>query len=146
MSQTATALAHGVFTVHVRCLFCFRVIAFARSAADAPKRDSLLCPFCNTTLPTEGDSTVDKNEGATWGISYQEYLHTPRWQALRAAAIERFHRRCALCNSDKNLQVHHREYPEVLGQEEQEYLTVLCCHCHDLFHRYSKARIMRRKS
>ena len=135
-----------MFPVRVKCLYCFRVIAYAYCEAWAPQRGSLLCPFCNATVQTERAFVVDEDAGTTWEISYQEYLQTPRWQALRAAAIEQFRGRCAVCNSGKNLNVHHREYPEVLGSEEQWQLTVLCRNCHELFHRYSKVRIMRQRA
>jgi hypothetical protein len=66
-------------------------------------------------------------------MSYEQYLRTDHWLKVRDAAIERANRRCALCNSEVNLHVHHRTY-ERLGRELPGDLTVLCSACHDKFH------------
>src|SRR5204863_263367 len=66
-------------------------------------------------------------------ISYAEYLQTDHWKKQREDALKRAFRRCAVCNSDKSLHVHHRTY-ERLGCELPNDLTVLCDDCHELFH------------
>jgi 5-methylcytosine-specific restriction endonuclease McrA len=66
---------------------------------------------------------------------YKEYLSGTTWQIKRNLALERARNRCQLCNSRKNLEVHHRKYPLILGNEPQEDLTVLCHRCHNLFTR-----------
>jgi hypothetical protein len=66
-------------------------------------------------------------------MSYEQYLRTDHWLKVRDAAIERANRRCALCNSDVNLHVHHRTY-ERLGRELPGDLTMLCSACHEKFH------------
>jgi hypothetical protein len=66
-------------------------------------------------------------------MTYQEYLRTDHWLKVRDAAVGRANFRCALCNSDVNLHVHHRTY-ERLGRELPGDLAVLCSACHDRFH------------
>ena len=65
---------------------------------------------------------------------YDLYLKTERWSFLRKSALDAALHRCQVCNSSKFLQVHHRKYPTVLGQEDLSFLTVLCRKCHCLFH------------
>ena len=66
---------------------------------------------------------------------YNEYLDSSIWKEKRRIALDRARNRCQVCNSRKNLEVHHRTYPLILGNEPQEDLTVLCHRCHDLFTR-----------
>jgi 5-methylcytosine-specific restriction endonuclease McrA len=63
--------------------------------------------------------------------AYRAYLQTDGWKRLRREALERDGRRCRLCNSAGDLQVHHRYYPAVWGTETQDALTTLCGRCHD---------------
>lgn len=63
-------------------------------------------------------------------MTYPEYLLSPRWQEVRAAALERAGHRCQLCYSKVRLEVHHRTY-ERLGHEEPDDLIVLCSRCHE---------------
>lgn len=64
---------------------------------------------------------------------YAEYLTSPSWKMRRDAAVKRAEGRCQLCNSDANLNVHHRTYENV-GREKPTDLTVLCRSCHEKFH------------
>lgn len=66
-------------------------------------------------------------------IDYQEYLLSETWQERRKAALEWAENRCQICNSDKELNVHHRTY-ERLGNERLADLTVLCKQCHSSHH------------
>lgn len=66
-------------------------------------------------------------------MRYADYLLTPEWLATRATIRERFGNRCAVCNSDRTLQVHHRTY-ERRGEEDIRDLTLLCADCHSRFH------------
>ena len=71
----------------------------------------------------------------TW---YLQYLQTPEWRQRADAVKERFGGRCALCNSDKNLEAHHRTYERV-GTELPDDLTALCADCHGTYHRWRGA-------
>lgn len=66
-------------------------------------------------------------------INYREYIRSPEWRAKADAAKERAGHRCQLCNSDGQLDAHHRTYKR-LGNEEPEDITVLCRDCHAKFH------------
>jgi 5-methylcytosine-specific restriction endonuclease McrA len=64
---------------------------------------------------------------------YREYLKSDHWREISAEARRRAENRCQVCNSDGELNVHHRTY-ERIGNERQSDLTVLCARCHKLFH------------
>jgi hypothetical protein len=66
---------------------------------------------------------------------YRQYLQTPEWRQRADAVKERFGWRCALCNSDKNLEAHHRTYQRV-GTELPDDLIALCADCHGTYHRW----------
>lgn len=70
-------------------------------------------------------------------LSYSEYLLSWHWFWMRVAAEEKAEGRCQVCNSQINLQVHHRTYAR-RGREALSDLTVLCRECHSLFHKYSR--------
>jgi 5-methylcytosine-specific restriction endonuclease McrA len=67
-------------------------------------------------------------------MNYADYLRSPAWQDRRAAALIRAGNRCQVCNSDKRLDVHHRDYSR-LGREANGDLTVLCRTCHARHHK-----------
>lgn len=66
-------------------------------------------------------------------MPYGEYLKTREWAEKREQALERDRRRCRLCNTYDNLQVHHRTYQR-RGNEDLDDLTTLCKSCHEHFH------------
>jgi predicted HNH restriction endonuclease len=70
--------------------------------------------------------------------NYKEYLLSDRWRELRKLAIHAACGKCQLCNSSIKIEVHHREYPKVLGEEPLSFLTVLCHKCHKMYHRKAK--------
>ena len=70
---------------------------------------------------------------------YQDYLKTEHWKMRRLKALKRAGHRCALCASEKFLQVHHNNY-ERLGGELDFDLVVLCGDCHEDVHAMLKAR------
>lgn len=67
-------------------------------------------------------------------LSYQAYVLSGEWRALRAKALERDGGRCRLCDSAENLDVHHRRYPRGnrWDLDSLDALTTLCRACHDL--------------
>jgi hypothetical protein len=68
---------------------------------------------------------------------YEEYLRSPEWQIRRAEALDDAGHHCQVCNSVKQLDVHHRTY-ERLGFEEPADVVVLCRVCHEIFHRQGR--------
>ena len=47
--------------------------------------------------------------------------------------IKKYHAKCVLCDSTRNIIIHHRNYENV-GNEKDTDLIVLCKRCHTLFH------------
>ncbi|WP_343060446.1 helix-turn-helix domain-containing protein [Paenibacillus phyllosphaerae] len=66
-------------------------------------------------------------------MPYAEYLKTAHWKKLRGTVLKRFEYRCAICNSNESIEVHHRTY-ERRGEERLTDLTALCDKCHELYH------------
>lgn len=81
-------------------------------------------------------SAVDVARGVA-GMNREEYrevyLRSDHWLETRKGALERAGHRCQVCNTEHQLDVHHRTY-ERIGYEAAMDLTVLCRKCHDLFH------------
>lgn len=69
-----------------------------------------------------------------WRRNYEFYRSTDDWKEIRNQTFVRFGHRCALCNSEDNLEPHHRTY-ERLGEEWPRDLTCLCRACHEGFHK-----------
>ncbi len=63
-------------------------------------------------------------------ISYDAYIRSEAWKALRRKAIERDEHRCRICDSVDDLEVHHRRYPEG-GSWDTDCLDALTTLCHD---------------
>ncbi len=66
---------------------------------------------------------------------YADYLTTDYWKAVVLAVKERAGYRCQVCNSQHDLQAHHRCYDH-RGKELDflSDLTCLCRRCHGIFH------------
>ena len=65
------------------------------------------------------------------------FLRSKAWKELREKALERDGRRCVLCGSDQNLNVHHifpRKFHKDL-QEDIENVAVVCAKCHFRIHK-----------
>ena len=67
---------------------------------------------------------------------YHNYMQSDQWM-LKSRAMRDYFKTCAVCNSDKHLQVHHKHY-ETLGHERLEDLTVLCGDCHWAYEKQQK--------
>lgn len=76
---------------------------------------------------------------------YDNHLNSGYWKSVRNLVIARDGGRCLVCNTDKNLHVHHRTYKNV-GNEAENLgdLSTLCQCCHELFHG-NKAKQRRKK-
>ena len=64
---------------------------------------------------------------------YETYLQTPIWRRRRHIALTRANWRCERCASRRDLQVHHKTY-ERLGGEQDRDLEVVCLNCHEAEH------------
>jgi len=65
--------------------------------------------------------------------SYQDYLDSDVWKAIRWEALARDHGRCRDCGVEAR-EVHHIEYPRVFGREALDDLISLCRACHQRRH------------
>lgn len=67
---------------------------------------------------------------------YQEHLSGDYWRKVSAAVKKRADYRCQVCNSQHDLEAHHRSY-EHRGNELEHLsdLTCLCRRCHGIFHK-----------
>ena len=63
--------------------------------------------------------------------SYNEYLKSGAWRALRAAAFARDLDRCIDCGRQAT-EVHHRNYPRYVEETTVDDLVCLCRPCHEL--------------
>jgi 5-methylcytosine-specific restriction endonuclease McrA len=68
--------------------------------------------------------------------SYDDYLRSWVWRSKRARARARFDGACAVCNSPRGLELHHRERSARWGWEEDADLTLLCSACHGKYHEH----------
>lgn len=66
-------------------------------------------------------------------ITYQEYIKSHWWAALRKRIFKKRGRKCEVCGATKRLQLHHLTY-ERMGRERESDLKILCRHCHELTH------------
>lgn len=68
-------------------------------------------------------------------MNYNDYLKTDYWKAVALAVKKRSGYRCQICNSQHDLQAHHRCYDN-RGRELEHLddLTCLCRRCHAVFH------------
>jgi 5-methylcytosine-specific restriction endonuclease McrA len=67
-------------------------------------------------------------------MRYRDYLRSPEWRQVRAAALLRAGNACALdASHTEDLEVHHRSY-ERRGAELPTDVIVLCQPCHRLHH------------
>ncbi len=65
---------------------------------------------------------------------HREWISTPEFKVMAKERSKMDGDKCVLCNGTTNLQCHHREYPEVFGEETLDMLTTLCGFHHENFH------------
>ena len=74
--------------------------------------------------------------------TYGALLFTPQWKARRLEILKRDNERCKICNSNNDLQVHHRQYHFMVTKnqfklpwEYQDHLLITLCEgCHKRGH------------
>jgi len=64
---------------------------------------------------------------------HAEYMRSNRWREVRNKVFKMQGEKCAACNEEKNLNIHHLTY-ENWGKEPLTELIVLCKHCHEKIH------------
>ena len=64
--------------------------------------------------------------------NYQDYLDSPEWKIIRDATVSRAGGRCQICDSNKYVTAHHRNY-SMLDSEDGRNLIAICKECHSLY-------------
>ncbi len=66
---------------------------------------------------------------------YREvYLQSPEWKAIRRTKAKRTNKRCAICASDREIDLHHLFYRRDLSETQPSDLRWLCRTCHTTAH------------
>ena len=65
-------------------------------------------------------------------MNYKNYLNSSDWKLKRKAKLATT-RRCAICGSEENIDIHHLIYKDLFNVERKD-LRVLCRRCHFLTH------------
>ena len=68
-----------------------------------------------------------------WYQKYLDYLTSPEWQEKRAACLEYYEYKCAICYQGGHLHVHYRTYGRLFNERPSDLIT-LCDECHDRHH------------
>jgi hypothetical protein len=68
--------------------------------------------------------TAPENQVFVHYGKYKEYLETDMWKR-KSKALREYYGGCAVCNTPKNLTVHHKHY-NTLGREGLADVTVMC--------------------
>lgn len=88
------------------------------------------------TKVLKANKTKEKSKNDFKWLSYNELLKTPEWNKKRIEILIRDNRKCLVCNSVKNLHVHHRLYEsyKLPWKYHNSYLATLCEKCHKSIH------------
>ncbi len=107
--------------------------------------NSILPMLPSNPMPTGRDfykPKIYKDGGRWYGMrkydSYQEYLQSDIWKAIKKIILQRDNYTCQVCNC-RATQVHHKLYPEIWGHEVPDILISVCNSCHHDFHHLQKA-------
>ena len=66
---------------------------------------------------------------------YQQYMKSKRWRDLKVAVKKRDNNKCFVCNSKKNLECHHLNYPKDINDTKMYSCIMLCEKHHRQIHR-----------
>lgn len=72
------------------------------------------------------------------GITYQEFLKSPLWQKTKEMVFKKVGKLCFICESTKQLNVHHNNYNHKNLSGSTQNLVVLCNDCHNEVHKVAK--------
>lgn len=71
-------------------------------------------------------------------MDYKEYLKSKKWQWKRNLVLKQHGSICKICESTKQIHIHHKRYENsggsILGRERTSDLVPLCSSCHSLWH------------
>jgi len=71
---------------------------------------------------------------------YEQFLNSELWDDRKTKLFGEYNKACEICSSEKVVQVHHNNYMQILGEERNKDLTILCRDCHNLFHSKSHVK------
>lgn len=91
-----------------------------------PVDSSMPCRYYKNHAGARPQRPLRQSPQSETGMTYEDYIRSPRWAELRQEALARDGHRCRACNTTERLEVHHRSYPAVLGSETVDDLTTLC--------------------
>lgn len=75
------------------------------------------------------------------GMSYDDYLKSPRWAEIKAKAAKRpYYSKCLACQSEEHINLHHKNYRFIGTHREMTEIIPLCGHCHLRIHTFAKAK------
>lgn len=66
------------------------------------------------------------------------YYLSKHWRKIRKEVLVRDDYRCQICNSNKELQVHHLHYENNLENTKHYQLITVCSKCHKQLHKKRK--------
>lgn len=101
--------------------------------------------YIQDDIPAKSPSTKSEEQGSLNVKSHGSYgalLFHPNWKAKRKEILHRDLHRCVHCCSDKDLQVHHRQYHFMTSEQKfrlpwdypGHLLITLCESCHNKGH------------
>lgn len=65
---------------------------------------------------------------------YLDYINSNEWKSFRARALDHFGNRCGLCDSDRDLHLHHKHYRNLFHETFADVIP-LCRKCHKIHHK-----------
>lgn len=66
--------------------------------------------------------------------SYKSYINSKLWTKRKNRFFRRYGKQCSCCNSTRYIQLHHKVYTGIYGNEPDNHLIAMCSSCHKLFH------------
>ena len=76
----------------------------------------------------------------------RQRLHPELYERLRQQVLQRDGWRCQGCGARFNLEVHHKEFRSLGGDDSEQNLITLCSACHGCLHRGKCRRALRARS
>lgn len=66
--------------------------------------------------------------------SYKSYINSKLWTKRKNRFFRRYGKQCSCCKSTRFVQLHHKVYTGIYGNEPDHHLIAMCSNCHKLFH------------
>lgn len=66
--------------------------------------------------------------------SYKSYIVSKLWKKRKNEYYKKHGKQCSCCKSTRFVQLHHKVYTGIYGNEPDHHLIAMCGNCHKLFH------------